>query len=302
MPELRWVLGGGRVLELGRRVQVMGILNCTPDSFYDGGRYADPGAAIDRALALVEEGADIVDVGGESSRPPVYGEAHRVPAEEECRRVVPVIAGVRRQSAVTLSVDTTKAAVAAPALDAGADLVNDVSALEDEEMGRAVAGAGAGVILMHRRGSPATMQLNTEYGDVVAEVCQYLKARVERAVAADIDPARVALDPGIGFGKSAAGNRLLIRRLGYLVALGHPVVLGASRKSFIWKPLGLSAGEALEGSLAAAVLGVVYGAHAVRVHDVAATVRALRTAEAIVAEGGGAAGSRLALARQVQSA
>jgi len=283
MPEWHWSLDGGRELVFGRRVQVMGIVNATPDSFYDGGECLDPGAAVDRGLQQVAEGADMVDVGGESTRPPLYGRICAVSADEEARRVVPVIAGLRRQSPVAISIDTTKAEVAARALDAGADVVNDVSALGDADMGRVVARAGAACILMHRRGTPATMQLDTQYDDLVDEVAAYLRQRAELAAAAGVGPHRLAVDPGVGFGKSAAGNQTLIRNLAVFAELGYPVFLGASRKSFIWKPLGLSASEALEGSLAAASLGAAYGAHALRVHDVAATVRALSVAEAVAA-------------------
>jgi len=281
MPEGRWDLDGGRSLAFGGPVLIMGIVNATPDSFYDGGRFLDPGAAVARGLELEAEGADIVDVGGESTRPPLYGEIHAVPAAEEARRVVPVIAALRRQSQVAISVDTTKAEVAARALDAGADMVNDVSALGDPDMGRSVAAAGAPCILMHRRGTPATMQLDTQYDDLVGEVATFLQERAAAAVAAGIAADRVAVDPGVGFGKSVAGNNALVRNLAAFGSLGWPVFVGASRKSFIWKPLGLTAQEALEGSLAAAALAVAYGADAVRVHDVAATVRAVRVAAAI---------------------
>jgi dihydropteroate synthase len=283
MPETRWDLDGGRSLTLGGRVLVMGIVNATPDSFYDGGRYLDPGAAVERGLEQAADGADIVDIGGESTRPPMYGEVRDVPAAEEARRVVPVVAGLRRQSGVAISVDTTKAEVAARALDAGADMVNDVSALGDPQMGRVVATAGAACILMHRRGTPATMQLDTHYDDLVGEVTAYLRDRAATAVDLGIPAGRLAVDPGVGFGKSVKGNHILIRNVEAFAALGFPVFLGTSRKSFIWKPLGLTAEDALEGSLAAAALGAAYGADALRVHDVAATVRALGVAEAIAA-------------------
>lgn len=299
MPEVRWGLDGGRSLVFGSRVLIMGIVNATPDSFYDGGRHLDPEAAVERGLEQVAEGADIVDVGGESTRPPLYGEIHEVSAEEEVRRVVPVIAGLRRQSAVVISVDTTKAEVAARALDAGADMVNDVSALGDADMGGVIAAAGAACILMHRRGTPTTMQLDTHYDDLVGEVAAFLRDRSAAAVAEGIAADRLAVDPGVGFGKSPAGNHTLIRNLGAFAGLGYPVFLGTSRKSFIWEPQGLTADQALEGSLAAAALGAAYGAHAIRVHDVAASVRAVRVAEAIAGAPEVEAAAAPAAARQL---
>jgi dihydropteroate synthase len=244
---------------------VMGVLNVTPDSFSDGGRFADPERAIAHGLAMVAEGADVVDVGGESTRPG----ADPVDEAEELRRVVPVVAALAPH--VRVSIDTTKAAVAAAAVEAGATLVNDVSA----SLHRVAAAGGAGWVAMHRKGDPRTMQVAPAYDDVVAEVASYL---VERAVAArDAGVGEVWIDPGIGFGKLARHNLLLLRRLDALVATGFPVVVGTSRKSF----LGTLAGGALpddrlEGSLATAVLAMAQGAAMVRVHDVAATVHAAR--------------------------
>jgi len=281
MPDLIWQLARGRHLDCGVGVRIMGIVNVTPDSFFEGSRFAEPDLAVERGLEQVTEGADLIDVGGESSRPPAYGPATPIPAAEEARRVIPVVEGLRRQTEVPISVDTTKAEVARQALAAGADIINDISALADPDMASVVMEAGAGIILMHCRGTPATMQLNTHYDDVVGEVRDFLLGRAEAALEAGITSGHMALDPGIGFGKSVAGNLMLIRHLDALAALGYPVVLGASRKSFIWKPAGLSARESLEGSLAAAVLGVVHGARVLRVHDVSATVRAVRLAEAV---------------------
>lgn len=277
-----WQLGD-RSLDLGAGVRIMGILNVTPDSFFDGGRHSDPGAAVERALQMVEEGADIVDIGGESSRPPVYGEAREVSAEEECERVVPVVTEVRRQSDVPISIDTVKAEVARRALDAGANIVNDISALSaDPQMAEVAAERDAPVILMHRRGSPATMQRNTEYADLLGEIRDYLTGRAEAARAAGIGEGCIAVDPGIGFGKSIEGNLRLIAHLELFVELGYPVLVGASRKSFIWRTLGLGQEAGLEGSLAVAVVCALKGVHMLRVHDVEATARAVRMAEAVM--------------------
>ena len=276
-----WKLGS-RELDFAARAQIMGILNVTPDSFFDGGRYAGRQAAVARALEMVEEGADIIDIGGESSRPPVYGEARQVSLEEECARVVPVVEEVRRHSDVPISVDTTKAEVVRQALQAGADIVNDISALRDDpEMVEVAASSGAPVVLMHRRGTPVTMQKNTWYEDLLGELKNFLTERIAAARAGGVALERIAVDPGIGFGKSVEGNLEIIRHLGEFADLGCPILVGASRKSFIWMPMGLKAEESLEGSLAVAVLSVAKGANVLRVHDVAATVRAVRMAEAI---------------------
>ena len=275
----------GRVLDFGARVQIMGIINVTPDSFYDGGSYADAGAAIERALQLVDEGAAIIDVGGESSRPPMYGAAEQVSVDEECRRVLPIIAGVRRQSEAILSIDTVKSEVVRRAFEAGADMINDISALQqDAAMAETAAHLGAPVVLMHRRGNTATMQQNTHYDDLIGEVYGFLEERVKEARAQGVE--YVAVDPGLGFGKSREGNLALMRSLDRFLALQCPLLVGASRKSFIWKTLGLSVEESLGGSLAAAVLAAASGAHLLRVHDVAQTLQAVRLAEAVIGEAG----------------
>ena len=276
-----WNLGGGRRLDFDARVQIMGILNTTPDSFYDGGRFLGPAAAVERAVEMVAEGADLLDIGGESTRPPLYGEAQEVSAAEECGRVIPVIEGIRRHGDVPVSIDTTKSEVARAALEAGADIINDVSCLDDRRMGSVVADGEAHLILMHRRGAPATMQRNTHYEDLLGEIRTFLADGVARACAAGVDDGRIAVDPGLGFGKSASDSLALLRHLDSLAPPGRPVVVGPSRKSFIWKPAGLTPKDALAGSLAAAVLAAVHGAHVVRVHDVAETVRAVRFAEAV---------------------
>jgi dihydropteroate synthase len=277
-----WQLGEARQLDLSTRAHVMAILNVTPDSFYDGGQYQQADQAIERGLKIVAEGADVLDIGGQSSRPPLYGELIEVSAAQECARVVPVIEGIRRQSDVPISVDTTRALVARKALDAGADIVNDISAFTDDpDMLDVVASTGAALVLMHRRGRPQTMQTNTRYEDLLGEVLGFLTDRVDEAVAGGVIKQRLAVDPGLGFGKDTAGNLSLIRHVDVFTALGRPVVVGASRKSFIWKSLGLQAEEALEGSIAVAVLAAARGAHILRVHDVVETVRALRMAELV---------------------
>ncbi len=258
--------------------KLMGVVNVTPDSFSDGGLYLDPEAAIAHGRELAEAGAEILDVGGESTRPG----AEAVPADEELRRVIPVIQGLVA-SERRVSVDTSKAVVAAAALDAGAEIVNDVTALRgDPEMAALCAERGATVVLMHMRGEPRTMQDDPHYGDVVAEVKAFLADRLEAAVAAGIAEERVWLDPGIGFGKTVAHNMELLRRLGELRELGRPLVIGTSRKSFIGKIDGSAAGERLGGTIASSVLAAAEGAELLRVHDVAEVRQALTVTTAIL--------------------
>lgn len=260
------------------RPAVMGIVNVTPDSFFDGGRHATPAAAVSHALQLLAEGATVVDVGGESTRPG----ATPVPPEVERERVLPVVEGILAERPDALvSIDTRRASVAAAALAAGACLVNDVSAGADPAMLGVVAGAGAGIVLMHMRGEPATMQRDTHYVDVVAEVHAFLAARATAADAAGVARERIFLDPGIGFGKDVGGNLRLLRALEDLAALGYPVVVGASRKSFIGALTGAAAGERLPGSLAALVRAAAIPRAMVRVHDVAATVQFLEVLAAV---------------------
>jgi len=268
-------------LRLSERVHVMGILNVTPDSFSDGGLHADPDSAVEAALRMVEEGADIIDVGGESTRPG----APEVPADEEIRRVASVIGNLREKSRVPISIDTRKAAVARAALDAGADIVNDVSALRDDPaLGPLCAERECPVVLMHMKGTPRTMQADPRYGDVVAEVRDFLTDAVSRAEDAGIARELTIVDPGIGFGKTVAHNLELVNRLDELGETGRPVLLGASRKSFIGKTLDIdSPAERLEGTLAVTALGVARGARIMRVHDVKANVRVVRMAEAVTA-------------------
>jgi dihydropteroate synthase len=267
--------------------QLMGIVNVTPDSFSDGGEYLDPELAVAHGLELAAEGAEILDIGGESTRPG----AAAVDAETECERVLPVIAGLvdRGAEGARISIDTSKARVAAAALEAGATIVNDVTALADPEMAPLCAAASepgrpVGLVLMHMQGTPRTMQADPVYGDVVAEVREFLAGRIELATAAGVAEERIWVDPGIGFGKTLEHNLELLRRLGELRSLGRPIVLGTSRKSFIGKITGREVGDRLGGSIATAVLGARAGAEVLRVHEVAATRDALRVAEAVAGE------------------
>jgi dihydropteroate synthase len=269
----------GREFVLGRKTWVMGILNVTPDSFFDGGAYRGPEEAAARGIEMVAEGADIIDVGGESTRPG----SRPVPEDEELDRVVPAIRSLRERTDALNSVDTTKAAVAREALAAGADVVNDVSALRfDPRMAGVVAASGAPVILMHMRGTPETMQSFPAYRDLFGEIAAFLAERIETARAAGIAAEKIIVDPGIGFGKTDEDNLDLLDGLGFLGALDRPVLAGASRKGFIGRALGLGPGERLEGSLAAGVLCVARGAHILRVHDVRATRRAVDMADAVL--------------------
>ena len=281
-------LPGGRELALDARpgrALVAGIVNVTPDSFSDGGLFLDPGRAVDHALALEAAGAHLLDLGAESTRPAgrAYGAgAAAVPAEEEWRRLEPVLRRLRDATRLPLSVDTRKGEVARRALDAGADLVNDVGALTDPGLADAVAAAGCPVVLMHSRGDTATMPHEAVYADVAAEVRDELAAALARAEAAGIDRERTLVDPGLGFAKTAAHNFALLARLPVLAELGRPILVGASRKSFLGgAALGLAAPREeppagrLAASLAAAAWASQRGAAVLRVHDVAETVAAL---------------------------
>lgn len=263
-------------------VKVMGIVNVTPDSFSDGGRWASTEAAVAQALRLVEQGAEVLDIGGESTRPG----AEPVGEAEEIDRVVPVIAAVRARWDGLISVDTMKPAVARAAVDAGARMWNDVTALSHAPDSLAVAAdLGCEVVLMHMRGEPRTMQADPQYADVAAEVRDYLRGRAEAAAAAGVARERIWLDPGIGFGKTPAHNMALTARLGELVGLGLPVLYAASRKRTIQAvdPTAVEATDRLGGSLALALEGARRGARMVRVHDVRETVQALRLQAAVAA-------------------
>jgi dihydropteroate synthase len=267
-----------QLLPIGKRTAIMGVLNVTPDSFYDGGRYFDREAALGRAEQMVEEGADILDIGGESTRPG----AEAVGLEEELRRVIPVIEEVKKRLPVPLSIDTYKAQVASRAIDAGAEAVNDISGLRfDPEMGGLVAGRGVPVFLMHIQGTPRTMQIDPHYENVVEEILASLRESVAQALAAGVPEDRIAVDPGIGFGKSARHNLVILKNLRAFKRLGRPVLIGVSRKSFIGRVLDLPEEERLEGSIAATAAAVLQGVDILRTHDVGATVRATRLIEAI---------------------
>jgi dihydropteroate synthase len=270
-----WRCGSFR-LDVARPL-VMGILNVTPDSFSDGGAYADPQAAVSAGLRMVADGADVVDVGGESTRPG----AAPVTAQEEAARVIPVIHALAAQGAC-VSADTRHAAVASAALAAGASILNDISGFSDPGMVRAVVGSGAALVVMHMLGDPRTMQADPVYADVVAEVKAYLSGRVETLERAGVARDRIAIDPGIGFGKTTAHNLELLARLDELVALGLPVLVGVSRKRFIGEVTGVAEPrERVAGSVCAALSALRAGAAVVRVHDVAATVQAIAVERAI---------------------
>ena len=260
------------------RTRVMGILNVTPDSFSDGGRYLDPDQALRRGIEMVEQGADLLDLGGESTRPG----SDPVSAEEEWRRVGPVMRDLAAKVDVPLSVDTMKPEVAEKAIQAGASIVNDVSGLREPAMVHVVARSRVGAVVMHMLGNPKTMQNHPEYADVVGEVRSFLTERIRVLEVAGVATDAVAVDPGVGFGKTQEHNLALLQHLDRIVALGHPVVVGVSRKSFIERLGGGEPGERLPGSIAAATLAVARGAHVVRVHDVRETVRAMRVADAVL--------------------
>jgi dihydropteroate synthase len=264
-------------IDLTRPV-VMGILNTTPDSFSDGGEHLDADRALDRAERMVAEGADLIDIGGESTRPG----AAPVEPDDELARVVPVLRLLRKRLEVPLSIDTRRTAVARVALDEGADIVNDVSALGDPAMPALVASSGAGVVLMHMRGRPATMQVDPRYDDVVAEVGAALAGRARYARESGIAADRIVLDPGIGFGKTHLHNVRLIASLDRLLELGYPIMLGISRKAFLGELLGgAPVGERAVATAAGCVIGLVQGARLFRVHDVGVVRQALEVAHAL---------------------
>ncbi|MBI2371145.1 MAG: dihydropteroate synthase [Deltaproteobacteria bacterium] len=272
--QIRWRRG---LLSYAGRTLVMGVVNVTPDSFSDGGLYLEPDKAIARGLELEDEGAAIIDVGGESTRPG----ARPIPAEEELRRVLPVVEGLARRLSIPLSIDTYKARVAEQAIAMGASMVNDISGLQfDAALAGVLARAGVPVVLSHIQGTPETMQRAPRYADLLGEVKASLQAGIALAERAGVSPDAIIVDPGIGFGKTAAHNLELLRRLSELQALGRPVLVGPSRKSFIGRVLGAD-GLVEEGTAAAVVAAILHGANLVRVHDVARLRWAVRMADAI---------------------
>jgi dihydropteroate synthase len=271
-----------REIDLSRRAMVMGIINATPDSFSDGGSFLDPQAALAHGLRMVAEGAEILDIGGESTRPG----AQSVEADEEIRRVLPIIQALRRESQVLLSIDTSKAAVARAALDTGADIINDVTGLRaDPDMTSLAASSKAGIVIMHMQGEPRTMQVAPTYDDVVHEVGEFFRQSLMRSVACGIDPMRIALDPGIGFGKTPEHNRRLLAELSAFLEFGRPLLVGASRKSFLGWLAGSSAmDDRFWPGVALTSLCRERGARILRVHDVKPHTEALRMTEAILGD------------------
>jgi len=270
---------------LGRRTLVMGVLNVTPDSFSDGGLYADPDSAVRHARQMASDGADILDIGGESTRPATFGDRSPLPADEEKRRVLPVIARLAADlPRLPLSVDTYKAEVAAAALDSGASLVNDISGLTfDPQMAPLIASRAVPVILMHLLGTPRDIPLRPHYDDVVADICAFFERQIVHARSQGIRDEQIWLDPGLGFGKTARHNLEILRRLPELKALGYPLVVGASRKKFLGRVLGTDdPNDRREGTSAAVALSIAGGADIVRVHDVREMARVAKVSDAIV--------------------
>ena len=268
----------GKTLTLGTNTHVMGILNVTPDSFSDGGRYLDVQQAVAHAETMSAEGATLIDIGGESSRPG----ASPISVDEELARVVPVVQALAETVDVLISIDTYKAGVAQRALEAGAHIVNDITALSgDPDMGAVVAEMEAGVVLMHMKGTPRTMQRDPKYKDVVNEVRTWLEKKARKAEAQGVAAERIIIDPGIGFGKTTAHNLQLLKRLSEFRSLNRPLLIGTSRKSFIGNILEVSVTERVEGTAATVCWAIAHGADIVRVHDVKANVRAARMTDAL---------------------
>lgn len=269
---------GPHALDCRARTLVMGILNVTPDSFSDGGQFFDPETAVSRGIEMVSDGADIIDVGGESTRPG----SDPVSVDAELERVVPVIKRLAAEVQVPISVDTRRYLVAEAAVDAGAAIVNDVTAGSDQEMFPLVRDRGVGMVLMHMKGEPKTMQQNPEYNDVVREVHDYLEVRVQAAVDAKVSWEQLCVDPGLGFGKTTDHSLRLMKDTDTFLDLGRPVLVGPSRKSFIGDALGTEVTDRLEGTAGAVAYMVMKGAHIVRVHDVREIARVARVVDAIL--------------------
>ncbi|MCH9024735.1 MAG: dihydropteroate synthase [candidate division Zixibacteria bacterium] len=274
--------GDGRELPLSRPL-VMGVLNVTPDSFSDGGKYAKPRAAVRRATEMIKQGANIIDIGGESTRPG----AEPIDAETEIERVIPVIESIRKKSDIPISIDTYKARVAEIAISAGADIVNDISALQfDQAMPDVVANCKVPVVLMHMQGTPGQMQQDPHYDDCIGEIQKFFLDRIEFCKLAGIDKSKIILDPGIGFGKRLSDNTQILANLETFKSFSLPILIGVSRKSFIGmiNPTDSKAANRIGGSIAAALLAIQNGANIVRVHDVAETVEAIKVIKAIRVE------------------
>jgi dihydropteroate synthase len=269
-----------RKMTLGGKTLIMGILNVTPDSFSDGGVFSSPEKAIEHALQMEAEGADIIDVGGESTRPG----SSSVPVNAELKRVIPVIQGLAKKIKIPLSIDTKKARVAKEAVEAGAEIVNDISALNgDKKMAETIAETGAGVVLMHMRGNPSNMQKGSlAYDNLMGDIADYLKKSIDKALKAGVREDSIAIDPGIGFGKSVADNYTIIRKLDELKAIGRPIMIGTSRKSFIGKITGDEPVLRSGGTAATIAVAIMNGCHIVRVHDVAAMKKVVSVADAIL--------------------
>lgn len=267
-----------RTFGLGRQTLLMGVLNVTPDSFSDGGLFFDKEKAIAHGLKMVEEGADFIDIGGESTRPG----SKPLELDEELRRVIPVIESLAKETDVPISIDTYKSTVARKAIEAGAQIINDISGLHlDPSLSEVAAKEDVPLVLMHIRGNPETMQKDVHYESLFSEIIQYLKDSIQRAESAGVDPEQIIVDPGIGFGKTVEDNLLILKNLKEFKVLGKPLLLGTSRKTFIGKILNAGVTERLEGTLASIVVGVLNGAHIIRCHDVLQTKKAIAIADAV---------------------
>jgi len=267
-----------RILPLGERTLLMGVLNVTPDSFSDGGLYFDPDKAIAHGLRMVDEGADVIDVGGESTRPG----SKPLALEEELRRIIPVIETLAGKVDVPISIDTYKSAVASRAIDAGARIINDISGLHfDPGLAKVAAEHDTPLVLMHIRGTPETMQKDVHYQSLLSEILESLRESIQKAEALGVDPDQIIIDPGIGFGKTLEHNLLIIKHLSEFRVLGKPILLGTSRKSFIGKMLNAEVDQRLEGTLATIAIGILNGAHIIRCHDVLPAKKVIAVVDAI---------------------
>lgn len=268
-----------REMVLGDRTLIMGVINTTPDSFSDGGRFTSAQQAIEEGMRMADEGADMIDVGGESTRPG----SDPVSVEEELRRVLPVVQGLAARVSIPISVDTMKARVALESLDVGAEIINDISSFNyDPAIAKVIASAGAGVVLMHMRGMPKVMQQgDLNYPSLIDDITDYLQEKIDKAVSEGIETSRIAVDPGIGFGKTPMDNMRLIRHLYRFKKLGRPILIGVSRKSFIGQATGGGPSERIEGTAAAVTAAILNGAHIVRVHDVSMMKKVVLMADAI---------------------